>query len=85
MMTLIGLLLKDVRLGLIAVLFFISSYLWREIGRLQGELKKVEIYLDKKKLDKEDFELYSGTHNEVHKGILEHLKTAIELLKERIR
>jgi hypothetical protein len=84
-MTLIGLLLKDVRLGLIAVLFFISSYLWREIGRLQGELKKVEIYLDKKKLDKEDFELYSGTHNEVHKGILEHLKTAIELLKERIR
>jgi hypothetical protein len=85
MMALIGLLLKDIRLGLIAVLFFISSYLWREVGRLQGELKKVEVYLDKKKLDKDDFELYSGSHTEIHKGIMDHLKTAIELLKERIR
>ncbi|WP_321328467.1 hypothetical protein [uncultured Ilyobacter sp.] len=85
MMTLIGLLLKDIKLGLIVILFFISSYLWREIGRLQGELKKVEIYLDKKKLDKEDFDLYSGSHNEVHKGIMDHLKTVVDLLKERMR
>ncbi len=85
MLALLELLVEDVKLGLIAVLFFISAYLWRETARLQGELKKVEAYLDKKKLDKEEFGLYNEAHNEVHKGIFEHLKTAVELLKGRVR
>ena len=45
----------------------------------------MEAYLDKKKLDKEEFGLYNEAHNEVHKGIFEHLKTAVELLKGRMR
>lgn len=85
MVELIKLLVSDPRLGLIAFLALCVVYLWREQGKIKVEIKSVEKFLDKKKLDKEDFTIYSKGHSAEHKGIMAHLQTAIDLLKERLK
>jgi len=81
MASIIELLLRDPIKGLIVILFLLFFYLWREQGKIKSEISSVERFLDKTKLDKESFEIYSNNHEEIHKGFTEHLKTAINLLR----
>lgn len=83
MLKIFELILEDPLKGLLALSFSICLYIWREQGKIKSELKAVERSLDKKKLDKEDFEVYNNSHSKEHKGLLEHLKMAIELLKNK--
>lgn len=81
MVALIELLLRDPIKGILVILFMLFLYLWREQGKIKTEIFSVERFLDKKKLDKEDFNIYSNNHEEIHRGFVDHLKTAIDLLK----
>ena len=81
MISVFELILKDPLKGVVALAVLFCLYLWREQGKIKIEIKSVEKVLDKKKLDKEDFDIYSKGHTAEHEGILAHLKTAIELLK----
>lgn len=83
MVSIFELILKDPLKGLLAFALIFCLYLWREQGKIKSEISSVERFLDKKKLDKEDFELYNGSHSKEHDGLLAHMKTAIELLKGR--
>ncbi len=85
MVSIIELLLRDPIRGLIVILFILFFYLWREQGKIKTEIASVERFLDKKKLDKEDFGIYQSGHSKEHKDIKEYLKLAIELLKERLK
>ena len=83
-MTSFFLLLKDDPLwGSIVALTMFLLYIWREQAKIKTQLETVAKNLDDKKLDKDDFLMYNKSHNEVHKGIMDHLKMAIELLKRR--
>ena len=85
-MTSFFLLLKDDPLwGSIVALTVFLLYIWREQAKIKARLETVAENLDDKKLDKEDFLIYNKSHNDVHKGIMDHLKMAIELLKEKRR
>ncbi|HAS80387.1 MAG TPA: hypothetical protein DCR90_05750 [Fusobacteriaceae bacterium] len=81
MISLVQLILEDPTRGLLALILIFCLHLWREQGKMKTEVKNVEKMLDKKKLDREDFDMYNNGHSKEHEGILAHLKTAIELLK----
>jgi len=81
MISLVQLLLEDPTRGLFALLFLFGLHLWREQGKIKTEIKSVERILDKKKLDREDFDIFQVGHKSEHEGILAHLKTVVDLLK----
>lgn len=83
MIEIINLLFTNPVKGLISFLILFCAYLWREQGKLKTEIQALEKMLDLKKLDKEEFENYSVGHDKVHTSFIEHLKTAIDLLKSR--
>lgn len=77
----VNLLLTNPIKGLISFLILFCAYLWREQGKLKIEIQTLEKMLDVKKLDREEFTNYNGEHEKLHKSFVEHLKTAIDLLK----
>ena len=66
MISLFELILKDPLKGVVALAVLFCLYLWRELGKIKIEIKSVEKVLDKKKLDKEDFDIYSKGHTAEH-------------------
>lgn len=82
MIEVINLLFTNPIKGLISFLILFCAYLWREQGKLKTEIQTLEKMLDLKKLDRDEFVNYNGEHEKLHKSFVEHLKTAVELLKK---
>lgn len=83
MIPLFNLILNDPLKGIFVIIILFVLYLWREQGKIKTEIRTMERFLDDKKVDKSDFKTYVKTHQEDHKSLLEHIKIAIDLLKDR--
>ncbi len=80
MATIIEYILRDPLRGLVAALFMLFLYLWREQGKIKAEIQTMERYIDDKKVDKSDFKTYMKNHDKIHNGVMEKLDLAIKFL-----